>query len=136
MASTGKSNGTLVSLYIDGTEVAHATSHSLSLSMATRDTTTKDSGGWEEVAEGLRSGECSIEGFFAEDASYGFDDLFALYNNRSSFTAKLSTEVTGDKYYQATAYLTSLEKTSPVEDTETFSGSIKFTGTITEGTAA
>ena len=48
MATTGKLNGTLMLLYVDGTAISSTTSHSLSYEMATRDATTKDSQGYEE----------------------------------------------------------------------------------------
>lgn len=134
MANTGKQNGTKVSLYLDGVAVAHGTSHDISASMATRDKTTKDSAGYEEVGEGLRSMEFSMEGFFAMDATFGFFDLLASIENRSRFAFKYSTEEPGDKRIIGNCYTTEVSRTDPVEDTATFSASFKVDGQWTTQT--
>jgi predicted secreted protein len=134
MASTGFRNGTDLSIFIGGTEVAFATTHDLDLGMDTREVTNKDSAGWQEIREGTRNWSTSGEAWFAEDAAYGFSDLFALYNSRSSFIVKFSTNVSGDVYYTGTAYLTSLTQSDPLEDTASFSFSLDGTGVLTEAT--
>lgn len=137
MASTGKNNGTLVGLYIGGALINHLTSNGMVLEQALRDATTKDSSGWKESLEGLRSASFSCEGFFAENATKGFDDLTALLiTTRGTATIRYSSEVTGDKYYEATCYVTNLSRTAGVEETETFSCSLEVTGAVTEGTVS
>lgn len=136
MASTGKGNGTLSALYIGGTKIAHLTSNDMSYEQALRDATTKDSNGYKESLEGLRSGSFNAEGYFAEDAAYGFDDLFAAYTGRTVLTVRYSTEVSGDKYYEGSCYLTSLSQSAGVEETATFSASFELTGAPTEGTVS
>jgi len=136
MPSTGINNGTLVALYKDGTKITNLTSNSFSINMATRDATTKDSAGWETVLEGLRSAEFSAEGYFAENAALSFSALYAKIAARTQFTARFSSEVTGDKYYEAEVYLTSLESSAPNEDSQTFSCTLKVTGAVTEGTVS
>ena len=136
MATTGILNGTALLLYVDGTAVAHSTSHTLSVSHATRDATTKDSSGWEDALNGLRSWEASGEGLVAFDAAYGYSDLFALITARSTVTIKLSTEVTGDKYYEGSALLTSLEESAGTEENISFSYTFKGTGALTEYTGS
>jgi predicted secreted protein len=131
MASTGKNNGTLLALYVGGTKIAHLTSSEVSFEHSTRDATTKDSAGYKEVLEGLRSGSFSGEGYFAEDAAYGYNDLFAAYTGRTQLTVRYSSEVAGDEYYEGTCYLTSLSRSSGVEETETFSASFEMTGAPT-----
>lgn len=134
MASTGKQNGTLISLYYDGVAIGHCTSHNFSISMETRDTTTKDSAGWSESGEGLRSAEFSVEGFFAEDGTVNFSDMFATINSRAKVTAKWSSGVTGDKAYTASSWLTGVELGASVEETMSFSGTLQVTGAVTEST--
>ncbi len=108
----------------------------MSLSMGTRDATTKDSAGWEEVLEGLRSGEFSCEGYLAEDSTVTFSALYGEYLARTTFTVRMSSEVSGDKYYEGECYITSLENTAPLEESQTFSCSLKLTGALTEDTVA
>jgi predicted secreted protein len=134
MASTDYSNGTLVGLYIGGTLISYGTSHDMEFSMSPREASNKDSNGWSEVREGQKSWTMSGEFIFAEDASYGFSDLFTLAAARTKITVKMSTEVAGDKAYNGDAYITSVSKSSPNENTETFSLSLQGTGAITETT--
>ena len=136
MATTGILNGTALLLYVGGTAVAHCTSHTLSVSMSTRDATTKDSAGWSAALEGLRSWEASGEGLVAFDAAYGYSDLFALITSRAAVTIKLSTEETGDKYLSGSARLTSLEESAGTEESVTFSFSFEGTGALTEYTGS
>ena len=137
MPSTGKNNGTLIALYLGGSKISHLTSADMSLEHALRDATTKDSAGWKESLEGLRSASFNCEGYFAEDATVGFDDLTAeLITSRDQVTIRYSSEVTGDKYYEATAYITNLSRSAGVEETETFSCSLEVTGAVTEGTVS
>ena len=121
-------------MYVGGTKIAHLTSNDFTVEHSPRDATTKDSSGYREILEGLRSGSFSADGYFAEDAAYGFTDLFAAWTGRTALTVRLSSAVSGDNYYEATAYLTSLSRTAPVEDTETFSASFDISGSVTEGT--
>jgi len=134
MATTNIINGTLLKVYVDGTAIAKTTSATLNLSMATRDASNKDSSGWKDVLEGLR--EWTIDGDFlqAEDAAYGYDDLFALINGRTSVTLKFMSNVSGDKYYQGTAYLTSLSREAPLEDNVSGSFSFEGSGALSEKT--
>ena len=46
-------------------------------------------------------------------------------------TVKFSTEVSGDHYWSASAYVTSLELSSGMEDNVTYSATFELTGAIT-----
>jgi predicted secreted protein len=98
--------------------------------MATRDTTSKDSAGWAGNAEGLREWSASGEGFFDLDAAYGFTDLEALYTARTPITVRISTETSGEEYSEGQAYLASLELTSGVEESATFSFEVTGDGQL------
>ena len=116
MASTGKINGTLLGVYVGGVKIANATSHTLNLTGGTRDVSTKDSSGWKETLEGQREWSIDTDFIFAPDAAYTFDDLFALYNGRTAATLKgMYSAVSGDKYYEGSARLTSLSQAAEME---------------------
>lgn len=136
MATTGIINATLFAIYIGGTKVADATSAEISMSMATRDATSKDSNGWTDRKEGLREWSGSGEAFIALDAAYGLSDIYGLINNRTAVTIKYSTEVSGDTYYTGTAYLTEWSLSNGVEESGTYSFSFEGDGALTEGTIA
>ena len=64
-------NGTVFLLSVGGTALADQTEGSISINMETRDITTKDSSGYRELLEGLRSGSISVSGLVDDDASGG-----------------------------------------------------------------
>lgn len=130
MASTGKINGDLLGLYVNGTEIARATNTTWDVSMDTREVTTKDSQGNRELKEGNISGSASGDFIFEEAASYGYDDLLALMLAREAVTLKHTSNVSGDKYQEASAYITSLNKSAGQGDNVTCSVSFELTGTI------
>jgi predicted secreted protein len=133
MASTGIYNGTLIGIYVGGTLIAKSTSCSLEITQATRNTTTKDSNRWEEALSGLRSWNVSGDFLDAEDAAYRFDDLFALLNG-TPVTVRMSSEVSGDKYYTGSAILTTLSREAPMEENVSGAYAFKGTGALTEAT--
>ena len=136
MATTGIMNGTLLGVYSGSTLIAHATEGSISLSMDTRDATTKDSSGTRDILEATKSGTISVSALYAEDAAYGVDDLMGAWSSRSQITVKFSTEVSGDHYWSAAAYVTSLEINAGMEDNVSYSATFELTGTITYTTVA
>lgn len=136
MATAGIMNGTLIGVYSGSTLISHATEGSISLNLDTRDATTKDSSGTRDLLEGVKSGTISVSALYADDATYGVDELMTAWSGRSTLTIKFSTEVTGDSYWSAAAYVTSLEVNAGMEDNATYSATFELTGTITYGTVA
>ena len=126
MATTGKINGTNLLVYVSGQAIACATSHSLSMSMSSIDTTCKDSGGWTSSIAGLKNWEISGEALTEFDATYGFNDLVTIWKAGTEVTVRFSTNVTGDKYFEGKAYITDLSEDAAMEDVTTFS--FTFTG--------
>lgn len=128
-------NGTLVTIYWNGNKIAYGISSGFSINMATRDTTTKDSGGWEEKAEALRSWSASFKAYFDPGASgSAFDDLFADMNTRTSRTVKFTDNTSGQKEYSGTAWITKLDNSADVEKSMEFSVEFSGTGAPAEGT--
>lgn len=138
MATAGVFNGTLLSVQIGGSKLFNSTSASMSLSMDAPEATTKDSGGFQEVIAGVKSGEISFDGLVAYDTVSGIqigdvaDDLLA----GTEVTWEFSTDVTGDNKYTGSGYISSVEITAEAESPVSYSGTIVTTGTITKGTVA
>lgn len=132
MATTGIGNGSLIGVYIGNTKILNGTTSKFGIKMATRDTTNKDTSGWKTALGGLLNWEGSGDFLFAEDASYGFSDLFAAITARTAVTIKISSEVVGDNYYSGSAFLTSLDKDDTMEANSTFSVSFEGTGVLAE----
>jgi len=133
--TTGPMNGTDMAVYFSDTEgsevlVAHATSCSFDFTHDSRDITTKDSGAWRELAEGLRSASLSTEHLYAEDATVGLDELFATSRDKCYvvFTPK---ENVGDTRIRFEARLASISISGGVEDNVTYSASFDSSGTVT-----
>jgi predicted secreted protein len=137
MPTVSTVNTTLLKIYTGATPVAitDQTGASLSISHDLRNTTTKDSAGWEEYLEGMRSAEMSGEGLYAYDHANGADVLFDSIASRLPLAIVFQTAVTGDKKYSCSAFLTKLEiNSSGQDDNVTFSFSLKVSGAIVKAT--
>ncbi len=122
-----------------GTVVSRQNDVTFSVNHEPRDITTKDSGGWRELLEGLRSYEISISGLLA------FDDTLSVYTSstgidavlraRTQQTWILGTAVSGDVKLSGAGYWTSLEVGSPDQESNmTFSATLQGTGQYYVGT--
>ena len=122
-----------------GTVVNRQNDVTFSVNMEPRDITTKDSGGWRELLEGLRSYEISVAGLLA------FDDSLSVYTTttgidavlraRTQQTWILGTGVSNDIKLSGVGYWTSLEVGSPdAEANMTFSATLQGSGQYYVGT--
>lgn len=139
MATTGIVNGTNLRIYKGGVKIGYATSCTLSLSMETRQTLTKDTpgNGWVEVASGQKSATLSTEFLFSYDtANISPEDLWDDFDARTLLLLRFTTDAQGDKYWEGSGYITSLEISSPVEDNITCSATFTVSGAIAKGTEA
>ena len=144
MATTGVFNGTkmLLQMSTDGgssyTTIGHATSSSFSFSMDTPESTSKDSGGYVTRIAGARSGEVSFDGLVAYDDSWDIDNfidyMIGSSNGRSSLHVSWGTASSGDKYYTAQCFVSSIEYSGEAEAPVTYSGTLTITGSITTNT--
>jgi TP901-1 family phage major tail protein len=130
--TTGIMNGTLTKINVDATDVAYLTSNDINFEMATRDASNKDSGGNREILEGQKSVSVSGEGFFAEDATFGFEDLYDKFTARSPVTVLYTNSNVGDVEYSFSAYITSLSRSDANEESVTFSITLEGTGAVTK----
>jgi len=137
-ATTGVINSTAFAVYVLDTTykiIAKMTDASFSLSHEPRDITTKDSAGYRELLEGLRSWSMSSSNLFAFDATYGVEELRAALVARTRLTLRWGNQNSADQYVQGVAYISSLEENSPgAEDNVSFSVSFEGTGSLTIAT--
>jgi len=145
MPATSIMNSTDVVIQIsedDGTSydiIGRATSASLSVSMETRSTTTKDSAGWDENLEGLKSWSLSGDGLVTYSISGDYDtpdDLFTLLSNRTKVKVKFGSATSGEIDYTGDAYLVSYEQEAGVEENVSFSFGFTGTGVLTQASVA
>lgn len=142
-ASTAIMNATdvLIQFSTDGTtydEVGRMTNASLSISMETRDTSTKDSAGWRELLEGQKSWSLSGDGLvvYSLTGADGFSDLYGYLNGRTNLYVKFGSVASGEKVYSGRGFITSLDQEAGMEDNTTFSFSFEGTGALTEAANA
>lgn len=130
-------NGTVFLLKIGGTALPDQTEGSISINMETRDITTKDSSGYRELLEGVRSGSISVSGLVDDDGAGGAGGvLFADLDSRTAQTIIFGFDDTTDDYhYSCSAFCTSLEVGGGTEDNVTYSATFEITGAITETVA-
>lgn len=136
MATAGIPSGTLIGLYVGATKVGNLTANGFSVNIQTRETTNKDTGGWDTFLASNGTWTMDAEGFFAEDATYGYEDLYDALVAKTAVTIMTSSEVTGDKTYTGSAIITSLERSHPDKENVTFSVSFQGTGSLTKATKA
>lgn len=139
MATAGIFNGSLLIVKVGGVAVAHSTSCSLSVSTDLPDATTKDSQGWAQQIQGLRSFSLSTDGLAViESAAAGVnvEDLFSSIASRTDVTVTFSTFVSGDKIWTGTAAVESLDFTGDMESPATYSASFTGTGPLVMTTNA
>lgn len=139
MASSNILNSTGMAIYVGGTaasnKVAYSNDASLTVNHEPRDITNKDSGGWRQLLEGLRSWSMSC-GFlyFNNPSAWGFNDFFAAILNRSQLTVYMLSSVSDDIYYYGTAYATSGNLNSPgAEDNVASDCNFEGTSALSEG---
>jgi hypothetical protein len=136
MASVGVVNGTNLRVYSGGNAIAYATSCTLDISRALRETIHKDNpgSGWREIEVGQKSATLTIEALYSEDGANNTPDvLFDALNAGTSLSIEFSTQESGDDKYNFSAFCTAWSATGPVEENATFSCTFEVDGAITRG---
>lgn len=119
--------------------IGRATSASLSVSMETRDVTTKQSAGNAEFLEGLKSFTLSGDGLVVYTIAGDFDtpdNLYNILNNRTKVKVKFGSTTSGEIDYTGDAFLTSYEQEAGVEENTTYSFSFQGTGALTQASVS
>jgi len=81
-------NGSDLLVYIEGSgsanAFAYATSHTLNITMATRDTSNKTSGNYTQIANGRLTVTGNASGLMVYDANYNYEKILDLIVSRSA----------------------------------------------------
>lgn len=136
-ATAGIMNGSQlrVSFANDGVApvlVDHLTDLSVSFSTETRDTTTKDNGGYRAILPGLKTLTVTFTAFYAADATNGYEELFAdmeagqkLDVTIASYQQSDDSEIADDMDIDFEAYCTSLELSAGTEDNASYTATFE-----------
>jgi predicted secreted protein len=127
-------NGTNFLVFLNGVAIAGSRSCTLNLTTDTPSCASKDSGGWEEVLNGLRSWTIDVDGLIQFDNYWATDDIADLQINRDKITIKFATETSGDSYWQGEAVLQTSGLTADMEQPSTAAFTFQGTGALTKMT--
>jgi predicted secreted protein len=144
MATAGIINGSQYTVMFDGTTPVIAdnvTDLSVSISTDTRDTTTKNNGGYRAILPGLKSLSVNFTAYYANDATNGFDELMADFLTGTKQSVKIASidwdaspspaEISGDMEITFDAYITSLELSAGTEDNTSYTCTLECVSDIT-----
>jgi Phage tail tube protein len=139
MATLSVVNSKLFAIYTGGTptKIARLTNVEVTMTHEPRDISSKDDSPWTAALEGPLSWEASGESLVAWDDTNGADTMTTSITNRTLLTVVFTTDVTGDKKFSGSAYLTNFTITSPETETNvTCSFSMMGVGELVKGTEA
>lgn len=111
--------------------VDHLTDLSVSFSTETRDTTTKDNGGYRAILPGLKTLSVTFTAFYAADATNGYEELFADMEAGQKLDITIASydqseaEITDDMDIDFKAYCTSLELSAGTEDNASYTATFE-----------
>lgn len=122
----------------DWTPTAHATSHTVDWSLATKERATKDTGDWTTKAAGKRSCTIKTENLMSYDAEGGVVELRGMLKAGEEVELKYGykTEASGDKYEKGIFLVTALSENTPGDGDATYSATFESTGAITTETVS
>lgn len=116
-------NGGDITVTQEGTLIANSTSHTLTINMATRDISNKDSGIYAAREGGRLDVSVQVEGLVAVG---GFKTLLNLIVARAALTLALKEGAT--TYMTGEFLLTSVEQSAPDQENVTYSATFEYAG--------
>lgn len=143
MPSTGIFNGSTYTVMFANDTVTpviadHVTDLSVSVSTETRDTTSKNNGGYRALLPGLKSLSVNFTAFYAQDADNGYNQLMTSFLAGSKQDVKVAAidwtteeEIVGDDEIIFEAYITSLELSAGTEDNASYTCTLECVSAIT-----
>jgi predicted secreted protein len=131
-------NATSFLLLKEQTVLGHSSSTVISLNQNLPESTTKDSQGWKEFINGLKSGTIQAEGLCSYDDTLAFDDLEAMLITRQSARFVFKQPGAEQLIVSGTGFIESITETAEAETVSSYQVEIKLTGAyvvtdITEG---
>lgn len=96
----------LLALYIGGTKIAHLIDAEFTMQKGINDVTTKDSDGWREICEALKSASWSGNGLLANADEAA---LQAAYTSSTDLTMKFTDNESGNTSYDFSGVVTNLQ---------------------------
>ncbi len=124
-------NGTILSVYLNGTKVGLCRSSSLSIASDFIGKSGQGNGYFKEFLPSTVGWSVSVENLIDLTESTGLPSLFELITERTRFDLKITTDNEDDVYYYVgSAYLEGLDLDFPNEDVSVLSGEIIGDGVL------
>lgn len=144
-ATAGIRNGSNITVYVGDADASavvanHVTDLSVSASTDTRDTTTKNNGGYRALLPGLKNLTVNFTAMYADDATLGYDHMMTSFLAGTKQQVKIQsvtwsngtpTVVADDGDIAFEAYITSLELSAGTEDNASYTATLECVSTIT-----
>ena len=124
-------NGGNVLVSVSGNTIAHATSHSLSISMSARDTSSKTNGVYTARESGRMDVNVSVEGLAMYSGTTGFNFLMGAIVGREPLA--LIFFEGAHSYCTGNFFLTSCDISAPDQDNVTYSATFELANSFALG---
>jgi len=127
-----KVNGTVMTIYSGADVVLWTKNCTLNIEQDLPDASTKDSGGWEDHINGMRRATIDFDGAFDVSGS-GLTpvEIVALLTARTADSViKFGTSAAAATGFTGNGTFKTISISGAMEDTATFSGSIKINGAL------
>jgi len=122
-------------IYVGATAITCQLNASISQSTNMFQTTCKDSAANSSFLPGAKEWTISGSANFSFDATYGYEDLWDLWDAQTAVTPIFQTGVTGDLKWSGSSYISELNATSDgVDAAVEYDVSFQGTGTLTKAT--
>jgi len=130
-------DGKLMRITVDGKDIFHEVSVSISGGTEFKDVATKDTTGTESTP-GSKSWTASVEGVASADVTTENDlkAMVDLWNAQTLSAVTVSDAITGNIEFSGNGYIENWSVDAANEESVTFSYSIKGSGALTVGTVA
>lgn len=135
MPTTGTVLAKNMKIYVGATAITCQLNASISQSTNMFQTTCKDSAANSSFLPGAKEWTISGSANFSFDATYGYEDLWDLWDAQTAVTPIFQTGVTGDLKWSGSSYISELNATSDgVDAAVEYDVSFQGTGTLTKAT--
>lgn len=135
MPTTGTVLAKNMKIYVGATAITCQLNASISQSTNMFQTTCKDSAANSSFLPGAKEWTISGSANFSFDATYGYEELWDLWDAQTTVTPIFQTGVTGDLKWSGSSYISELNATSDgVDAAVEYDVSFQGTGTLTKAT--
>lgn len=135
MPTTGTVLAKNMKIYVGATAITCQLNASISQSTNMFQTTCKDSAANSSFLPGAKEWTISGSANFSFDATYGYEDLWDIWDAQTTVTPIFQTGVTGDLKWSGSSYISELNATSDgVDAAVEYDVSFQGTGTLTKAT--